>query len=373
MESKINNGQVTTVLRYQYDNHLGSACLELSDDGDILSYEEYYPFGQTSYYTSSSSIEVSLKRYKYCGKERDEETGLYYYSMRYYADWLYRFVSVDPLQFEYPELTPYQYASNNSMTMIDLDGAEGVRPEEQQEDQQPVQDGGLIDGSGSSAKPFKLMNEVVVSASRVEAPASDSEVQGVDISLNLVPPFTNPVDPSGGLGSSYVQQQQINQHSQGQIYPFGEIRPADNLTTFEMWLDSPSKNIGVAIGKIAANIGYSIVNSPYSLLTGTTIGGTYLNSTEKMDAFVNVGPGLLSTGFTKTGQVIKTSKKGLQGYNQFLKEAKKSGIEFKGLNWQLNAGEAFQLNKVNQQGLKDLDKARNILNLGNTTMDELKK
>ena len=66
----------------------------------------------------------------YCGKERDEETGLYYYGMRYYAAWLCRFVSVDPLQFEYPELTPYQYASNNSITMIDLEGLEGVKPEE---------------------------------------------------------------------------------------------------------------------------------------------------------------------------------------------------------------------------------------------------
>ena len=65
-----------------------------------------------------------MKRYKYCGKERDEETGLYYYGMRYYADWLCRFVSVDPLQFKYPYYTPYQYAGNRPITCIDLDGAE---------------------------------------------------------------------------------------------------------------------------------------------------------------------------------------------------------------------------------------------------------
>ena len=40
------------------------------------------------------------------------------------------FVSVDPLQFDYPELTPFQYASNNPVTMIDLDGLEGVKPED---------------------------------------------------------------------------------------------------------------------------------------------------------------------------------------------------------------------------------------------------
>jgi RHS repeat-associated protein len=114
------------VVRYQYDNHLGSACLELDNTGAIISYEEYHPFGTTSYRSGKSETEVSLKRYKYCGKERDEGTGLYYYGMRYYAAWLCRFVSVDPLQFKYPELTPYQYASNRCISGIDLDGAEFV-------------------------------------------------------------------------------------------------------------------------------------------------------------------------------------------------------------------------------------------------------
>ena len=112
--------------RYQYDNHLGSTCLELNESGAIISYEEYRPFGTTSYRSGRSETEVSLKRYKYCGKERDEETGLYYYGMRYYASCICRLVSVDPLQFKYPELTPFQYASNNPITMIDLDGKEGI-------------------------------------------------------------------------------------------------------------------------------------------------------------------------------------------------------------------------------------------------------
>ena len=133
LETKtVENGQTIAnplpVIRYQYSNHLGSACLELDEIGSIISYEEYSPFGATSYRSGRSETEVSLKRYKYCGKERDEETGLYYYGMRYYAAWLCRFVSVDPLQFKYPELTPFQYASNRPITMIDLDGAEGVKP-----------------------------------------------------------------------------------------------------------------------------------------------------------------------------------------------------------------------------------------------------
>ncbi|MDR2084459.1 MAG: hypothetical protein LBP67_05645 [Bacteroidales bacterium] len=43
-----------SITRYQYDNHLSSACLELSDDGSIISYEEYHSFGTTSYRSGRS-------------------------------------------------------------------------------------------------------------------------------------------------------------------------------------------------------------------------------------------------------------------------------------------------------------------------------
>ena len=105
-----------------------SACLELDQTAQIISYEEYHPYGTTSYRSGRTETEVSLKRYKYVGKERDEETGLYYYGARYYAAWMCRFVSVDPLQFEYPYYTPYQYAGNKPITYIDLDGLEEAKP-----------------------------------------------------------------------------------------------------------------------------------------------------------------------------------------------------------------------------------------------------
>ncbi len=125
----------------QYDNHLESASLELDEKADIISYEEYHlsvdeafgevmPFGTTSFRNGRNETEVSLKRYKYIGKERDNETGLYYYGARYYAAWLCRFVSVDPLQHKYPHYTPYQYAGNKPVSFIDLDGLEEAKPVE---------------------------------------------------------------------------------------------------------------------------------------------------------------------------------------------------------------------------------------------------
>jgi len=62
------------LIRYQYSNHLGSATLELASNGDIISYEEYYPYGSTSFQSGRSMAEVKLKRYRYTGKERDEES-----------------------------------------------------------------------------------------------------------------------------------------------------------------------------------------------------------------------------------------------------------------------------------------------------------
>jgi RHS repeat-associated protein len=86
--------------RYQLANHLGSASLELDDQAQIISYEEYYPYGSTSYQAARSQTETP-KRYRYTGKERDDESGLYYHGARYYAPWLGRWLSADPINNEW--------------------------------------------------------------------------------------------------------------------------------------------------------------------------------------------------------------------------------------------------------------------------------
>ncbi len=91
-----NDGSPAQLIRYQLSNHLGSASLELDDQAKIISYEEYTPYGSTSYQAVRSGVEVSSKRYRYTGKERDEETGFYYHGARDYAPWLGRWTSCDP-------------------------------------------------------------------------------------------------------------------------------------------------------------------------------------------------------------------------------------------------------------------------------------
>ena len=112
----------SSLTRFQLSNHLGSAAIELDEKADLITYEEYYPFGASSYRTGRTTAEVSLKRYRYVGKERDESTGLDYYGARYYAFWVCRFVSIDPLILSFPFETPFEISGNNPIFYKDLGG-----------------------------------------------------------------------------------------------------------------------------------------------------------------------------------------------------------------------------------------------------------
>ena len=84
-------------LRYQFNDHLGTATLEVDDDGGLITFEEYHPYGSVAWKAEKANLEVSAKRYRYTGMERDDETGLQLHGVRYYAPWLGRWCSADPI------------------------------------------------------------------------------------------------------------------------------------------------------------------------------------------------------------------------------------------------------------------------------------
>lgn len=116
-----NDGSPEQLIRFQFGNHLGSAVLELDREAQTISYEEYFPYGSTSYQAVRKDIEVPAKRYRYTSMERDEESGLEYHSVRYYVPWLGKWISCDPAG-AVNGTNICCYAVNNPVRFTDMNG-----------------------------------------------------------------------------------------------------------------------------------------------------------------------------------------------------------------------------------------------------------
>ena len=112
-----------TLYRYQYSNHLGSVGLEANENGNIISYEEYHPYGTTAYSLQNTDVKTVAKRYRYTGMERDEETGLNYHHARYYSNWLGRWMAADPIGIT-AGVNFFQYCENNPVVHFDINGTD---------------------------------------------------------------------------------------------------------------------------------------------------------------------------------------------------------------------------------------------------------
>jgi RHS repeat-associated protein len=112
-------------VRYQLTNHLGSSLMELDENAALITYEEYFPFGGTAFLAGDQDREIAMRDYRFCGKENDDFTGLYYCAARYYAPWMGRWMSADPAG---PEdvLNLFCYCRNNPVAFSD---PEGLQPE----------------------------------------------------------------------------------------------------------------------------------------------------------------------------------------------------------------------------------------------------
>jgi len=122
---------------YELSNHLGNVLSTISDKkvghnngsnvvdyyvADVLSQNDYYPFGLEM---PNRSYNATYP-YSFNGKrdDKDANSGYQDYGIREYDKKTSRFISVDPITSEYPELTPYQFASNRPIDGIDQDGLE---------------------------------------------------------------------------------------------------------------------------------------------------------------------------------------------------------------------------------------------------------
>jgi RHS repeat-associated protein len=114
------------LIRHQFGNHLHSASLELDHEAQVISYEEYAPYGSSTYQAVRSKTETP-KRYRHTARERDEESGLSYHDARYYAPWLGRWCSCDP-EWLVDGVNLYRYARCNPVLFTDPGGTQAGEP-----------------------------------------------------------------------------------------------------------------------------------------------------------------------------------------------------------------------------------------------------
>jgi RHS repeat-associated protein len=110
------------VVQYHLGDHLGTSTVVINDIGDWINREEYLPYGETSFGS------FAKKRYRYTGKERDEESGLYYHGARYLAPWLARWISPDPVGIS-DGLNVYAYVRDNPLSLVDRSGRSSGAPD----------------------------------------------------------------------------------------------------------------------------------------------------------------------------------------------------------------------------------------------------
>jgi len=107
-------------------------CLKLKYYDQETERNEFRKYALKKSLTSKNTLQTSHRQnlYRYNGKEKDEHTGLYEYGQRYYAPWLCRFVSVDPVAEKFADLSSYNYAGNKPITKRDQEGLQEEGREE---------------------------------------------------------------------------------------------------------------------------------------------------------------------------------------------------------------------------------------------------
>lgn len=116
---------------YQYKDHLGNIRLSYQDkdnngvvnNSEIVQENNYYTFGlmQKGYNSAINGVD---NKYKYNGKELQDELGLnmYDYGARNYDPALGRWMNIDPLAEQMRRWSPYNYCFDNPMHFVDPDG-----------------------------------------------------------------------------------------------------------------------------------------------------------------------------------------------------------------------------------------------------------
>ena len=129
LDTLTNQQNATSTLYFYHPDHLGSSSWITTTNGTVKQHLHYLPWGET--YVDQKSNRFDGVRYTFSAKEKDTETGYSYFGARYYSSDLSIWLSVDPMSDKYPSLSPYVYCANNPVKLVDPNGCELWKPDEE--------------------------------------------------------------------------------------------------------------------------------------------------------------------------------------------------------------------------------------------------
>jgi RHS repeat-associated protein len=259
----------STLYRYQYSNHLGSVSLEMTGDEtnpQVISYEEYHPYGTTAYRGTNAAIRAKAKRYRYTGMERDEETGLSYHTARYYLPWLGRWGSADPkMTFDGPNF--FRYSSNNPVLLRDLKGTQAsllVGPEELRDESRRIDAGAWFAARGFEIDHWDADARIWRILPRIDDSIGGLSMRGRGSTGGASPvPLSNPAELGSGTSGVSIPEEDLRGLEEGND-PLGGLE--GSLTG----LEGSSGNGGFSRGssREGSRLGSEAGSSEGSLLSG---------------------------------------------------------------------------------------------------------
>jgi len=115
---------------YYYKDHLGSVRAVVNSSNSLISAQDYAcPPWRDAWgnLLDGRSYQSDEGKFKFTSKERDKENNYDYFGARYYDARIGRWGQVEPLLDKFPQISPYVYSKDNSISRIDLNGLWDVK------------------------------------------------------------------------------------------------------------------------------------------------------------------------------------------------------------------------------------------------------